>query len=165
MMSERSAEKYIGEILMETKEFPAKLWDVVITDQGFHLVFFMKPSIFEIIVMVSVWFLIFWGAIVAGGDRFAGAYLLLLVVAVYALNRYRIQNRWKKLLRIPFEKKLDSDKRNIHIPKKEIRKIVRMKNSIIIATNEKTYRLRYFENLKKRYKNGINPFEKRIEKN
>lgn len=160
-MSERAAERYIGEILMKTKEFPAKLWDFIITDQGFHLVFFLKSSIFEIVVMLLVWLLIFWGAIVAGGDRFAGVYLLLLVVLVYVLNRFRIRNRWKKMLQIPFEKRLHSDKRNIHIPKKEIQRIVQMKNALIITTNGKTYRLSYFENLKTHYKNGIDPFGKK----
>lgn len=149
---------------MQTKEFPAKLWNFIITDKGVHLVFFLKSSVFEITVMLLVWFFIFWGAIVAVGERFAVVYLLLIVVAIYVLNRYRIQYRWKKMLQLPFEKKLNSNKQNIYIPKQEIQKIVKMKNALILSTNKKTYRLQYFESLKKHYKKGRDPFEKTIEK-
>jgi hypothetical protein len=102
-------EKYIGEILMQTKTQPARLWNFVVTDQGFHLVFFLKSSLFEVIAMLWVWFFILWGALFARMDRFFVPSLLLLVVAIYGLNRYRIQSRWKQLLQIPFEKKLYSD--------------------------------------------------------
>lgn len=162
-MSEHVKERYVGEILMQTKEVPAKLWDVLITDQGFHMIYFLKSSVFEIFVMILVWFFTFWGAAFAGFDRFAGASLLLLVVAIYILNRYRIRNRWKRYLQMPFHKKLFSNQRNIHIPKKDIQRIVLLNKALIFATKGKTYRLKYFENLHKQYKNGIDPFEKRIE--
>jgi len=90
-------ENYIGEILMQTKTLPAKLWDFVITDKGFHLVFFLKPSPFEVIIMLWAWFFILWAALYTGMDRFIIPSLFLLVVAIYGLNRYRIQNRWKNL--------------------------------------------------------------------
>ena len=162
-MGENVRERYIGEILMQTKEVPAKLWDLIITDKGFHLIYFLKSSFFEIVVMLFVWFFIFLGAAIIGFDRFAAPSLLLLVVAIYILNRYRIRSRWAKMLQLPLDKKLLSSLQNIHIPRDDVRQIVTMKKSLIIATNGKTYRLKYFENLHKQYKCGIDPFEKRRE--
>ena len=163
-MSKPVAEKYVGEILMETKDVPAKFWDFVITDKGFRLIFFSKPSLFEIVIMILVWLLIFWGAVVSGFDRFATESLLLLVVGIYILNRYRIKKRWEKLLQTPLEKKLYSNKQNVHIQKDDVRRIIYQKKAIIIATKKDTYRLRYFESLGKIYKFGIDPFERRKEK-
>ena len=38
---------------MQTKEFPARYWDVVTTNKGFHLISFIKISLAEILLIFS----------------------------------------------------------------------------------------------------------------
>ncbi len=159
-MIESSSEHFIGEMLMHTTSLPANLWNLIITDKGIHFICFRKLPLFEIITLILIWSLISLAALSKGFNKIAVlSFILLLISIVYILDRYKIQNRWDKFVKMTIKEKIFSASSNIHIKKSDIRKIFVDNNNIIISTNNKTYKFSYHNDGFYFYKNGIDPFQ------
>lgn len=156
-----SVEKFIGEMLMQTKSLSSKFWNILVTDKGVHFISFHYLPIFEIIILVLIWLSIFLVMIFSGLNQIALlTSLLLLIAIIYILDKHKIRNRWEKFQKMSLKEKIFSSPKNIHHKKEDIRKVFADKETVIISTNTKMYKFFYYEDGVAYYRNGIDPFQR-----